>query len=153
MSWIGRHHRVISGVVVLAAAFAALALTVGRGGLEVHGPVVSHERSWWSGFTPSSSMDANVSGVLELRGGCLSLSGRAVIWPSGTRWDDDEQILRSRGGFEAKLGDHISGGGGEMGPLVWEDEDAAKVLSKCVEVGGTGSTFNRDELLTIGTGE
>lgn len=138
----------ILGVVLVLGVVTGLAATVGRGGLEVHGPIVVSERSWWSGFTPSGGLDAVVAGVLAWDGECLLLSGSPVVWPHGTRWDSDRQVLRFEGG-EARIGDHVSGGGGWSQPQYFKDSDIRNALERCDGESNEIGAFNRDEILEV----
>lgn len=63
-----------------------------------------------------SEMDALVRGnlVLDPVRGCILLSGKPVVWPAGTTVTTDPSRLHLPGGLSAKLGDTISGGGGEV---------------------------------------
>ncbi len=65
-------------------------------------------------------MDAEVRGVLELEGDCLYVAldevgeRYPVLWPSGTRWDDDDQAVVTPNGEALSADDEVYGGGGYL---------------------------------------
>lgn len=146
--------------VLLSVAVVAVAVpvvvnhTVGRGGVQIHGPVVSYERPWFHGIG-SNGLDALLNGQLELSGGCLLLSGDAVLWPSRTRWDDNTQVLELPHGKRARLGDELSGGGGSFGGLgdhEWAASPAGRALAHCQAPGTEVKVFNTDENVDVRSG-
>ncbi len=80
----------------------------------VDGPVMRYPQ-------PSSSkegMAAMVQGVLQLEAGCLYIVQSdigqrfPVLWPAGTRWDEQNQTVVSPVGEVMQMGDPVEGGGG-----------------------------------------
>jgi hypothetical protein len=63
-----------------------------------------------------SEMSALPRGTLEVdrHRGCVSLSGQAVVWPTGTTLTRDPPVLRFPGGLVAEPGDTVYGGGGRV---------------------------------------
>jgi hypothetical protein len=63
---------------------------------------------------PDLGMLALPGGTLEidLDRGCVLLSGRPVVWPTGTALTTDPPLLQFPGGGTARPGDHVNGGGG-----------------------------------------
>ncbi len=145
------HRRLrILGAVLAVAAFALVGLTVGRGGIATNGPVVADHRPWFS-IGSGSGSDALVGGTLELEGECLLLSGNPVVWPSGTSWDPETQVL-SVTGRRAELGDRVYGGGavrGEQGDGGWDATDAGRATADCRQPGSAVVVLNRDDEVTV----
>lgn len=70
-----------------------------------------------------AEMTALLRGTLKLDAnrGCVLLSGKPVIWPTGTTMTMDPPVLHLPGGLSARSGDVITGGGGEIpGTAIWE---------------------------------
>jgi len=77
----------------------------------VDGPVV------YSAYTPlKGGMTAVVQGTLELEGDCLYLTDgvrrHVILWPYGTRWDEEAQTLITAEGSRVPIGAPVTGGGG-----------------------------------------
>lgn len=82
----------------------------------VDGPVMRYpERS-----SSQEGMAAEVRGVLELDGECLYVAldevgeRYPVVWPAGTRWDADAQVVVPPQGESMGVGDEVYGGGGYL---------------------------------------
>jgi hypothetical protein len=92
---------------------------------------------------------AAAGGVLELVGECLFLpdgdASVAVVWPSGTSWDSDTQVVELVDGTRVALGDEIEAGGGYRpgGGLMREVSslDGRKLAEECARLSGSGSVF------------
>ena len=77
---------------------------------------------------------AVVGGLLRFdrKRGCLLLSGRAVVWPSGTTLHGNTAV-RLPSGIAARAGDRVIGAGGvlpassvaSLGVVVWRDLDVS----------------------------
>lgn len=65
-------------------------------------------------------MSAIVRGTLQIDidRGCISLSGKPVVWPARTTLSTDSVELRLPDGLSARPGDLVEGGGGEI-PAPW----------------------------------
>jgi len=80
----------------------------------VDGPVMRHPKHSDS----NEGLTAEVRGVLELDGSCLyvardDIGGRyPIVWPAGTRWDQEKQAVVSPMGESMAIGDEVYGGGG-----------------------------------------
>lgn len=64
-------------------------------------------------------MAAEVRGVLELDGACLYAAVEIgerypIVWPAGTRWDEQNQAVVSPVGESMAIGDEVYGGGGYL---------------------------------------
>lgn len=61
-------------------------------------------------------MAALLRGTLELDPdrGCVLLSGKPVVWPAGTTLTTDPPEIHLPGGLNARPGDVVTGGGGEV---------------------------------------
>jgi hypothetical protein len=106
-----------------------------------------------------AEMSAIVGGklVLDPLRGCILLSGRPVVWPSGTTVTTEPSGLHLPSGLVAKGGDTIRGGGGEIPATAIRDTalhidgalstalDCAAPDSKVVvfHVGDDGMTVSR----------
>ncbi|MEM9655227.1 MAG: hypothetical protein AAGA65_24260 [Actinomycetota bacterium] len=104
---------------VMAIAFVILGAAVywwtplGRGGPGVDGPVIH------SGFSfGGDGEDALIEGTVVLDGDCLYIKAPdagvryPVVWPHGSRWQDEPAGVILPGGAVALLGTPVSGGGG-----------------------------------------
>src|SRR5688500_3774227 len=59
--------------------------------------------------------DALLSGTLENVGGCLGIDGYAVVWPHGTRVEDENPLALEVPGFPtATMGGRAAVGGGVL---------------------------------------
>ena len=121
--------------------------------MSVDGPVVAHDRGW--GLGPTSGMDALVGGDLEYQGRCLLLSGNVVVWPGGTEWDAEREVVRL-GDDEAsvRVGDSVSGGGGMAAEEpdsveTWKRNESGQVLAHCLTSGAAVVEFNADADLKV----
>lgn len=84
---------------------------------------------------------AEVSGLLELRNGCLILGGDVVFWPYRATWDADAQavVFRDAPQFEdaapATVGAVFTGGGGfypaDTDFRAWRGAEFADPIEKC----------------------
>ena len=104
----------------------------------VDGPVMRYPTQ----ASATEELAAPVRGVLQLEGSCLYVfteeAGERypVLWPSGTRWDDDNESVISPTGERMRIGSRVSGAGGYFyvpdvdrvaGPL------ASALASKCLD--------------------
>lgn len=96
--------------------------------------------------TPEEAKDyplADVSGLLELREGCLVLGGDIVFWPHGATWDADGKavVFEDAPQFEdaaaAQVGAVFTGGGGwypaDTDFRSWRGDEFAELIEKCQE--------------------
>lgn len=98
------------------------------------GPVIT-------GVTRSTIPEALVSGVVRFDGSCVRLvtgaTSQVVVWPAGTRWDDDRREIVLPDGLAISDGARIDGSGGyssvdnvpDVGP------DVIDALTACLPVG------------------
>jgi len=103
------------------AITSAAALLAGCGGtssgdsseeLSGHSSVVLLTRSPYDGIGPQALLSGTLD--LDLDRGCILLSGKPVVWPTGTTLTRDPPALEFPGGLTASSGDTIGGGGGEV---------------------------------------
>ncbi|MGB8361217.1 MAG: hypothetical protein WCE80_07455, partial [Acidimicrobiia bacterium] len=102
-------------------------------------------------FGPSAGMAAEVTGVLVLDEStdCLLMELEGVrypvVWPAGTRWQEDPPAVVLKGGEKAEIGMTVYGGGGYLyqdhveelaGPTV------AAAAGRCVGPTGEIALFN-----------
>ena len=57
---------------------------------------------------------AQMAGRLMLREGCLALDGEPILWPSGTEWDDANQVVVLPDDVRLKVGTRVRVGGGQV---------------------------------------
>jgi hypothetical protein len=82
----------------------------------VDGPVMRYPKPFDSG----EGLAAEVRGVLELDGACVYVALDEVgercpiLWPAGTRWDEQNQAVISATGDPMAIGDEVYGGGGYL---------------------------------------
>lgn len=80
----------------------------------VDGPVMRHPKRSDS----EEGLAAEVRGVLELEGACLYVARDEIgerypiLWPAGTRWDEQNEAVISPVGESMAIGDEVYGGGG-----------------------------------------
>ncbi|MCY4725139.1 hypothetical protein NYO98_02535 [Nocardioides sp. STR2] len=90
---------------------------------------------------------AQVSGLLELREGCLVLGGAVVFWPYGAAWDAENKAVSFEDSpqFEdaaaAPIGAVFTGGGGwyptdTASFRSWRGDELADSIEKCQEATG-----------------
>lgn len=90
---------------------------------------------------------AQVSGLLELREGCLVLGGAIVFWPYGAAWDAENKavVFEDAPQFEdaaaAPIGAVFTGGGGWYSTDTasfrsWRGDGFADSIEKCQEATG-----------------
>jgi hypothetical protein len=96
-----------------------LMLSACSGYSEVHsGGHTIYVHTGWSG----GGMDAQVTGELQVRDGCVVLAHEndawyPVVWPSGTTIaTSDPLVVRLPSGDELAVGDEVIGGGGYLQP-------------------------------------
>ncbi len=93
--------------------------------------------------------DALIEGTLTFRGGCLRVTGFPAVWPEGTQWDSDREVLALPDGVEVRPGDSVRGGGGfldsETRALNHYPSDVAAVLDPCVGPTGEVASCNRGQ--------
>lgn len=129
-------------VETVAAPVGAL----GEGSLD--GPVIRWPLPYALGGT-----DAEVGGVLVLRGECLQFEyGTAaeagylpIVWPAGTSWDPDRLEVILPTGDRIGIGATVAGGGGYpyADGLTALDEDGQALASGCAEnEGAEVAAFN-----------
>lgn len=71
------------------------------------GPVMRHQEA----FTGDGE-DAEITGVVEIDGGCLFVSDYLVVWPATTSWDAENGRVILATGESVGPGDSVYGGGG-----------------------------------------
>ncbi len=88
--------------------------------------------------------DAHIGGVLVRDGDCLYAGDEpagtrdALVWPFGTTWDADEQVVVAPDGTRIPVGATLSASGGWYGPPenlpeLLADEELADRARACVE--------------------
>ena len=149
----------------LAAAALVLAVALGTWGVaamvesdppdqrEVHaridGPLLTSDAHWNGG------MMALIEGPIRLVDDCLRIgkASPAVIWPTGTEWDEDAGAVRLPDGTIAKVGDRVSGGGGTLSDEnvadVFNDELAKAARACDLDGHGGAVVFNPDAVLAV----
>lgn len=147
---------------VLLAALLAFALAVVASGCDLRG---SQEPPSAGLLTRSlegaeDEMTAIVGGTLELDAerGCVLLSGKPVVWPSGTTLTTNPPAVRLPGGLDASSGDVIRGGGGEV-PAAGIRETALRIegdltsVLSCAPEDGAVIVFNaRGDAMSVSSG-
>ena len=104
----------------------------------VDGPVLRYPSP------PSSSdgMAAEVRGTLQLDGDCLYIAldeageRYPVLWPAGTRWDEQHKSVIPPAGAPMPIGSDVYGGGGYLYAADVErlaGPNAAAAASRCVD--------------------
>jgi hypothetical protein len=123
-------------VIVYASIWLAACGVVPAG--SVDGPVMRYPNRSFS----ADGMGAEIAGLLELENGCLyvvppeGIERFPILWPAGTRWNADTQVVITPGGVELGVGDGIRGGGGY---LYVDDvhrlagDDAAALAERCAD--------------------
>lgn len=102
------------------AASVALALLTGCGNGGSGGSVI---RSGHSFILVNAKVNGPVVGVgwggtVTMSGHCLGIDGATVIWPHGTKISSSHPLIADVPGIGlVRVGDVVSGGGGEPGPL------------------------------------
>lgn len=135
-----RNHAAVTLLSALVLTLSACGSATGeasRAGAGANSPVIA---------TPEEAKDyplAEVSGLLELREGCLVLGGDIVFWPYGATWDEDGKavVFEDAPQFEdaasAQVGAVFTGGGGwypadtDFGS--WRGDEFADPIDKCEE--------------------
>lgn len=105
-------------------------------GSSVDGPVLRYPAP----ADVDDGMAAEVRGVLQLEGSCLYIwfdeAGERypVLWPAGTRWDEQQQAVVPPVGSPMPIGSQVAGGGGYLDAADIErlaGSDAAAVATEC----------------------
>ena len=94
-------------------------------------------------------MQALIEGTLTLSEGCLLIGEYPVIWPHGTTWDGESQVVELPDGQVVADGDRLRGGGGF--PYLSDlQARVAEPLSHCpTNEWGEIAVFNADERITV----
>jgi hypothetical protein len=93
-------------------------------------------------------MLAHISGTVQRSGDCLVLDRGGdrvvVVWPSGSRWSADDEVVVLPDGLRVGLGDEVEGSGGHV-PAGWDflnralgEESAYRAIS-CAKSSGRRS--------------
>jgi len=136
------------------AGLALLALTVTGCSGSVDGPALTSQRQ----LVDRGGDAAFVGGSVELDGDRLLLvlddpPGYPVIWPAGTRWQDDPPAVVLADGTVVAVGEQVGGAGGYVQP---EDlppgvgADVAAAATGCVGDSGEVAFFNPGSQVTPG---
>lgn len=144
--------RWISSVAMLAVIVTGCAST----GAD-DGPVLTSRSEL---FGPSGGMTAEVTGVLvyDESSNCLLMELEDVryplIWPAGTRWQEDPPAVVLDSGQKAEPGMTVYGGGGYLQPEdieEWTGPAVAAAADRCTGPTGEIAFFNiESEVEVIG---
>jgi hypothetical protein len=97
-------------------------------------------------------MSAIVQGRLAFTGACLTLGGVPVVWPEGTSWDEQAQILTLPSGDQVGPRTRLTGGGGyyDLDGLAGVfGEPVAEAAEPCLGETGEIAVFNPGTPVTI----
>lgn len=135
-------------VVVLVGALLGAWRLWGQAEVVRDGPLVVADAAWWPPYD-EFQLQALMGGKLRIDDGCAYLGGGTVVWPDGTKWDEDEQAVELPNGDLVREGDTVKGGGGSFGGRedadFFEDSAIAKAIGDCREPGDEVSIFNTRE--------
>ena len=100
----------------------------------------------FSGGSSDDGMGALVKGPVTLEEGCLSVNGHPAIWPRGTVWDSESQVLTLPDGVDVALGEEVTGGGGyysqQSRPVDDYPTEVADLLRVCLGPSDEVAMFN-----------
>lgn len=156
MTLFGRRDSTVSlalGALAVALVFAACGSDAG-GDAAADGTVDGPLLAWSSGS--GSGMDAIVLGVVELSPeGCLRLGGMPVVWPAGTRWNDDDGAIQLPNDVQVNIGDQVNGGGGYLDVQAISSllgRDVADAVEPCLGKTGEIAVFNASDDVAVEPG-
>ncbi len=128
-----------TSTATLTSTTVSTSMTVSTAdGSSVDGPVLRYPAP----ADVDYGMAAEVRGVLQLEGTCLYIwldeAGERypVLWPAGTRWDEQQQAVVPPVGSPMPIGGQVDGGGGYLDAADIErlaGSDAAAVATECVD--------------------
>lgn len=99
-----------------------------------------------SSGSSDEGMAAEVAGPVTLDEGCLSVGEYPAIWPAGTVWDSQREVLTLPDGVEVALGEEVTGGGGyysqQSKPVEDYPTEVADLLRSCLGPSGEVAMFN-----------
>ena len=117
--------------VMFFVAILAGCAELGSGGVD--GPVIVSAPS-------NNGEDAEISGTISLEGECLYVNlddvRFPVVWPNGSRWEEEAQSIVLPGGVVVEPGDFVEGGGGYHQPDrvgVTAGPEAEALAQQCAE--------------------
>lgn len=105
-------------------------------------------------------MGAEVKGTVVYQNGCLRLELEGiqypVVWPAGTRWQEDPPAVVLGGGVRAEPGTEVYGGGGYLSPAHIREavgDAVADAAQRCLGPTGEVAFFNEGSSVELVAGE